>query len=337
MTARILADTPIRPARATKADGSPRLIGAEVEFAALDCEPAARIVAERFGGAIERVDPYRYIVDSTSHGRFVVELDTQFVHPDEEDDATARADKESEHLQRALEDGLRMAIGEFTRMYLPVEVICPPLPVETLPELDGLVADLRAAGARGTRDSMVYAFGLQLNIDVPALDAATLLAYLRAYLVAADWLRDDIGIDLTRRVLPFIQPFPRPYLRRIMDPAYTPDLQTLIRDYLADNATRNRDLDMLPLFAWLDPERVHAAVDDPRLKARPAVHYRLPDSRVDDPDWRLVHEWNRWAATVEDLVTRPADLTAAADAYRRHLAANWIADFADEAQAWLRP
>jgi hypothetical protein len=337
MSARILADTPIRPARPSKADGSPRLIGAEIEFAVLDCEPAARIVAARFGGRVERVDPYRYIVDSTTHGRFVVELDTQFVHPDEEDDAGARADKETERLRRAIEDGLRTAIGEVTRMYLPVEVICPPLPAAALPELDDLVADLRAAGARGTRDSVVYAFGLQLNIDMPALDAATILAYLRAYLVAADWLRHDIGIDLTRRVLPFIQPFPRSYLRHVLDPAYAPDLRTLIADYLAENATRNRDLDLLPLLAWLDPDRVHAAVDDPRLKARPAVHYRLPDSRVDDPDWRLVHEWNRWAATVEDLVERPADLLAAAEAYRTHLTESWIGDFAEGAAAWLRP
>ncbi len=335
MIASIRSDTPIPPPQATTADGSPRRVGAELEFAALDCATAAEVVARRFGGEIARVDPYRYLVETTTYGRFKVELDTQFVHPEEESDAGARADKETERLRHALEDGLRTAIGEVTRMYLPVEVIAPPLAVGELPELDALLADLRAQGARGTRDSVVYAFGLQLNIDMPALDAATVLAYLRAYLVCADWLRRDIGIDLTRRVLPFIQPFPRGYLRHILRAEYAPDLETLITDYLDWNATRNRDLDMLPLLAWLAPDKVRAAVDDPRLKPRPAVHYRLPDSRIDDPTWRVVHEWNRWAATVEQLVNRPRRLRGAAEAYRAHLQESWLSDWAEGAAAWL--
>jgi len=335
MTASIARDTPIPPPQPNTADGAARRVGAEIEFAALDCASAADAVAARFGGAVTQVDPYRYLVETPTYGRFIVELDTQFVHPDEEADADARADKETERLRRALEDGLRTAIGEVTRMYLPVEVIAPPLTVGELPELDALLADLRARGARGTRDSVVYAFGLQLNIEMPALDANTVLAYLRAYLVCADWLRRDIGIDLTRRVLPFIQPFPRSYLRRVLESAYQPDLDTLIADYLADNATRNRDLDLLPLLAWLAPERVRTAVADPRLKARPAVHYRLPDSRIDDPDWRIVHEWNRWAATVEQLVAQPERLRGAAEAYRTHLAATWLSDWAEGAARWL--
>jgi hypothetical protein len=35
----------------------------------------------------------------------------------------------------------------------------------------------------------------------------------------------------------------------------------------------------------LDPRRVRAATDDELIKPRPAFHYRLPDSRIEDPDW----------------------------------------------------
>ena len=317
------------------ADGTPRRVGVEIEFAGLDCETAADAVHACFGGSIERIDPYRFVVDTTAHGRFLVELDTQFVHPGEEQDAKARADKESQRLGEALEEGLRIAIGEVTRMYLPVEVVCPPLEVHELTALDRLVGQLRALGARGSRDSMVYAFGLQLNVDMPALDARTVLDYLRAYLVSADWLRREIGIDLTRRVLPFIQPFPRAYLRHVLRPDYAPDMAALIDDYLFYNPTRNRALDMLPLFTWLAPERVYAVVEDPRLKSRPALHYRLPDSRVEDPHWLIAHEWNRWVATVEALSVDRERLLQACGAYLEHLQHNWLTDWAERASAWL--
>jgi len=330
-----MPDSPIQPAHATTADGTPRRIGVEVEFAGLDCAPAAQIVAEITGGKLQAVDRYRYLIEETGQGTYVVELDTQYVHPEEGGQAEERVQLESERLGRALEEGLRTAVGEVTRMYLPVELVCPPVEIAELPRLDEMTGRLRAAGAMGTRDSMVYAFGLQLNPDLPAMDATTILRYLQAYLVCADWLRRDIGIDLTRRVLPFIQPYPKAYIQRVLDPAYDPDLAQLIDDYLLYNPSRNRDLDLLPLFTFLAPQKVKAAVDDPRLKARPALHYRLPDSRMDDPNWGVVTEWNRWARTVEALADDPDRLHAMAEAYLRYLDDVWFPDWAAAADAWL--
>lgn len=329
------------PPQDTKPDGSPRRVGVEIEFAGLDCRRVADMLAHRFGGGVEVIDPYRHIVETETRGRFVVELDTQFVHPDEAETPAKRAELERERLAEALGAGLRTAVGEVTRLYLPVEIGCPPVPIAALPELDSIIADLRAAGAEGTRESLAYAFGLQLNIDPPALDAATVLAYLRAYLVASPWLRGGIEVDLTRRILPFVQPFPKAYLRRVLDPDYAPDLGGLIADYLHDNPTRNRELDMLPLFAWLDPATVRRAVDDPRLKPRPALHYRLPDSRLDLPDWGIVQEWNRWAESVEALAADPAWLARASAAYLDHLnrdpLGEWaLGDWAEAAVNWLR-
>jgi hypothetical protein len=332
-----MSKQPILPSLARTADGDPRRVGVEIEFAGLDVPEAARVVCTQTGGRLQEVDRYRYLVEETGRGTYVIELDTQYVHPSEEGEAERRADIESERLGRALEEGLRIAIGEVTRMYLPVEVVCPPLPIDELPMLDRLAMHLRAAGAQGSRDSLVYAFGLQLNPDLPALDAETVLTYLRAYLVCADLLRRDIGIDLTRRVLPFIQPYPRSYLRKVLPASYAPDLGRLIEDYLFHNPTRNRDLDLLPLFMFLAPEKVRATVDDPRLKARPALHYRLPDCNIQDPDWGVVLEWNRWARTVEALAADPARLRRMCDAYYAYLQDAWFPDWGEAAEGYLQP
>ncbi|RDD61299.1 amidoligase family protein [Ferruginivarius sediminum] len=328
---------PVLPHFATTSDGSARRVGVEIEFGGLACGEAADVVAAVFGGEVREIDQYRYIVESEAFGPFTVELDTQYVHAGEAKTPQQRVKLESERLGEALEEGLRTAIGEVTRFYLPTEIVCPPIAIAELPHLDELARRLRAAGAEGSRDSLIYAFGLQLNPDLPAFDAGTVLSYLRAYLVSADWLRREIGIDLTRRVLPFIQPYPRAYLRHVLRREYEPDLKTLIGDYLFYNPTRNRDLDMLPLFLWLAPQQVRAKVEDPRLKARPALHYRLPDCRIDEPGWTIVGEWNRWAETVERLAADPTRLRDTCDAYLRHIEQGWLADWAQEAMGWLRP
>jgi hypothetical protein len=330
-----MPETPIQPASPTNADDEPRRIGVEVEFAGVECRPAAEIVAEVTGGKLQEIDRYRYLIEETGQGTYVVELDTQYVHPEEGGQAEERVRLESERMARALEEGLRTAIGEVTRIYLPVELVCPPVEIAELAWLDRMTERLRAAGALGTRESAIYAFGLQLNPDLPRMDAPTILRYLRAYLLCADWLRRDIGIDLTRRVLPFIQPYPRAYIQRVLDPGYDPDLPQLIDDYLLHNPTRNRDMDLLPLFTFLAPDKVKAVVEDPRLKARPALHYRLPDSRIDDPDWSIVTEWNRWARTVEALADDPERLATMSKAYLGYLEDAWFPDWADGADAWL--
>ena len=69
---------------------------------------------------------------------------------------------------------------------------------------------------------------------------------------------------------------------------YPATADRLIDDYVRFNPTRNRPLDMLPVLACLDRERTLAAVEDPHLtKPRPAFHYRMPNSLLDEPDWRV--------------------------------------------------
>ena len=46
---------------------------------------------------------------------------------------------------------------------------------------------------------------------------------------------------------------------------------------------------------------VRAALPEEKVNSRPTLHYRLPDCRIDEPDWSITTEWNRWML-VEELV-----------------------------------
>ena len=139
---------------------------------------------------------------------------------------------------------------------------------------------------------------------------------LRAYLLLAGWLREEIKVDITREVLPHANPFPKEYALKVLDSDYSPDLDTLIDDYLHHNPTRNRELDMLPLFAYLRPDHPHELLHAQLTKPRPTFHYRLPNAQLSQPGWGSVMEWNRWveveklAVNTDVLLARCADYIA---------------------------
>lgn len=293
-----------------------RRVGVELEFAAVSAREGAALVASLFGGRIEEEDAHRFHIRDTELGGFVSELDTQYAHrPYDESASGASADGEStiSALARFRSD-LRKLYGDLSSAVVPCEIVCPPAAFDQIPKLDALVGALRQAGAMGTRSSPLYAFGAQLNPEIPSRDPADILAVLRAYLLVSPWLRAVMDIDTTRRLVAFADPFPQGYVRKVLEPSYRPGLTGLIEDYLRANPTRNRELDMLPLFAWLDADLVRRFVDDLRIKARPTFHYRLPDANIDEPDWTVSLEWRRWLV-VERLAADPERLDAMARAY----------------------
>ncbi len=304
----------IDPPHLKTADGGDRLIGMEIEFSGPECREAAELVRKRFGGTTKELNRYRYEVRETVFGTFSVELDFSVAHKVRPEDYPKWSNLEPSQLPDVLEDQISSALSDITSLWLPVEIVAPPIPIRRLPELDAITQDLRAAGAEGTGQGLLFAFATQLNPEVPALDADSIRRHLQALLLLSDWLRHDIDLDIKRRLLPFIDPFPDSYRRRVVDPAYRPELGQLIDDYLVANPTRNRELDMLPLFLHLDAERVRARVDDPLVKARPTFHYRLPDTRLADPEWGFITEWNRWVR-VEQLADDPDRLRQAGEEY----------------------
>lgn len=302
---------PLAPPLTCTRQGRTRRVGVEIEFGELPLEEAAHAVASLFGGRTVRHERFLFEVQETSAGTFTLELDTQYAHPGKPPKEGANAS-----LSARVKTGLHEAFGEATKAVVPNEITCPPIPYDRLHLLDELANELVRRGACGTRDSPFYAFGLQLNPEIAKEDTAYILAHLRAFCLLRDWLRREIGLDFTRRLLPFAAPFERDYIEYILNPGYAPDRAELMDGYMRFNPTRNRELDLLPLFAHLDEARVRTRMADSLIKARPTFHYRLPDSRLGHSETPVTDEWRRWLA-VEYLA---ADEHLTADLSARYLA-----------------
>jgi len=281
-----------RPPVVNSVQGEVRRAGFELEYAGLSIGPSARIVQETLGGHVTDLSTFNQRVD-TPLGEFSVEIDTSFLK-----------DKRYEQPLRALgfdpdkndTTWLERFLLDAASTLVPIEISAPPIRIDRLDPLDELRARLSRAGAKGTRVSLFYAFGMHINPEVPdPSDPAIYRDHLRAVILLMPWLREAGEIDLTRRISPYINPFPPEYARLIMQPTYEPDIAQLIDDYLLHNPTRNRPLDLTPAFALLDRERLVNAVEEMHLvKPRPTFHYRLPNCMIDEPDWTLASEWNRW-------------------------------------------
>lgn len=320
-------------------EGKMRRVGVEIEFAGITPADAARLVSVLFGGQPVAVSPHRMQVEGTRWGTFRVELDAQYVHPDARIVERVPGDDErgrQRHQVRIdLHNKARELIGDVVAGLVPTEIVCPPVPWDELGDLDKLFDTLRLHGAKGTDASLLYGFGLHLNPEIPSPDAASILAHLRAHLLLAEWLRDQIDIDITREVLPHANPFPKAYAILVLDPDYRPDIETLISDYLHYNPTRNRELDLLPLFAYLSPDYPHPLFDDPLNRPRPTFHYRLPNAQLSAPQWGAVVEWNLWVE-VEILAANPERLEERARAYLDHHAQSPMSRWLDKLRSWMK-
>lgn len=309
-----------------RADGGPRRIGVEIEMAGVAQDAMAEAVREEFGGRISTESPFVTHVHDTEYGDFAIELDSRVLK-----DRSYRAQLKGLGIELDAEDSATLDrwLADAAGHLVPHEIVAPPIPLDALPRIDRVRAALQKKGARGTESSLLYAFALQLNIEAHSLEASWLTSILEAFVLLYDALVKAGNIDLSRRLSPYINPFPGSYVRHLLQPGYRPDLTTLIDDYLEHNPTRNRPLDMLPLFAEIDRDRVMAApVERELVKPRPALHYRLPNSEIDDPDWTLARPFNAWAE-VEHLAADPDRLTAAASDYLQR-PAQALGQLADE-------
>lgn len=300
----------------------------EIEFAGITVRDAAHLTRRHFGGTLREEGAHRLTLEDTDFGSFTIELDAQLVH------ANDSADK-APSIAKDIDARAREALGHAVSGLVPVEIVAPPIPWDQLAVLTPLFETLRRSGAQGTQASPLFGFGLHLNPEVAEQSAEYARRHLQAYVILADWLRDAISIDTTRRLLPHIDPFPKAYVQHILQPGYAPDLQTLIRDYVRHNPTRNRELDMTVLFRHLDEATLVSLLDDVDLiKPRPTFHYRLPNASLDDPTWNAVVEWNRWVQ-VEELAADEALLARRAEAYvdylNQPLAQRWL----DTLNAWF--
>ena len=279
-------------ARGNTQDNKPRRLGVEIEFAGLSGEEIVNELKRHFGGCVEHLSPFESELRDSEFGTFKVELDSNQVK-----DFGEKAEEflQSAEVERAdLQKKFFETVGSLAGALVPWEIVAPPIPFKDLPRLYQLIEDLRDSGASGTRLAPHYAFGVHLNPELPALDVNTILRYLQAYCCLYDWIKETEKTDLSRRITPYINHFSKEYVSKILAPDYAPSLEELIDDYLEFNPTRNRSLDMLPLFQYLDKERIDAVIDDERVKPRPTFHYRLPNCDIDDPGWNLDNSLDTW-------------------------------------------
>jgi hypothetical protein len=278
--------------------GALRRVGVEIEFLGLSAHQAAAVIARKAGGLLVEEDPHAVRVRSTL-GDFAVEMDLRHLHPHRHPNLRVPP----------LPPSVAAWLGRLIAPFVPRELITGPLTPDRLPSIDGLVAALREAGARGRGVILFDALSLHFNIDPPALDVTTLTAYLKAYMLADGELRHEIAQGWRQAaVLP--PDYPAAYKRLVLEDSYWPDLATFAADYLAANPTRKRPLDFLPVLSLLAPEWVRGALPHEKIGPRPVLHYRLPQAYVSDPDWSIMPDWHRWlrveALASHQLSSRPS-------------------------------
>lgn len=282
-----------------RSDGGLRRVGFEIEFGGLTFDDCLAQLSRALGGSVDRASAIEAKIAHPEFGDFELELDWQFL--------------KEQAREAYMQDDVMKIIGDIAGTVVPLEVVFPPIDANRLDITNDIVKVLHDAGASGTHSSPLYAFGVHINTELPDLEASTLTRYLKAYALLQQWLIRAHSVDSSRRISPYVDPYKRRYLNLVID-YDSPDVSQILGDYLEHNATRNRALDMLPIFSMIDADRVQRAVQDSRVNARPAFHYRMPNCDIGNPDWSLITEWNRWCV-VEQLAASD-ELETLADRHR---------------------
>jgi hypothetical protein len=295
------------PPLANRDDGSPRLVGFEPEFSGITLDETVAALLSALGGRLRSETAAERVIHIHAVGEFTVELDWTYLK---------RKAREADRGEEGGGGEWLEQLSHAAALLVPVEVVCPPIPVTGLSGLEPMVVALREAGAVGTEESLVAAYGVHINTEVPRLDATTLFSYLRAFAALQWWLAAAHEVDPTRKLSPYVDLYPEAYLKRVLSRSGS-TMDEIFGDYLEHNPSRNRALDLLPMLAQIDEQRVRRAVDDPRIKSRPAFHYRLPNCHIEHSDWSLAGFWNAWcvverlAVRCDDLDSRAAEFLAA--------------------------
>lgn len=305
--------------------GTMRRVGVEIEFDGLTLPKATEIVAAWAGEtAVSDTAAQGHV--NTRWGPLRTEIDWLYLK-------NLAKEKKIAPNSSAWVDLLSQVAAHF----VPIEVVSPPIPLDQVVELEALVERLRRAGASGTGSSPIAAFGVHLNPELPASSAAPLAFYIQAFGLLQWWLKRQAHLDITRRLSPYIDLYPETYVLLSLTYAEHTTMEHMRQDYLEHNASRNRALDLWPIFADFDEQWVQRELKEPLIKPRPTFHYRLPNCEIDDPRWTLLHCWWPWQV-VERLAASPEKLALLAEhfqlaqrSFRGAHKNDWV-DFLDQ---WL--
>jgi hypothetical protein len=282
--------------------GDERLTGVEIEFAGPTELETGEVIARLLGGTVQDDGHHSVTVKDTRLGDIGVELDISLRKRDD---------------LPFLKEGL-----DAFRGLIPVEVVTPPLGRAQVEAFNGICASLREIGALGSRTGVLLGFGVHLNPEVVGPDHRFTLDTITAYALLEPWLRMKEQVDTTRRMMPFVGAWPRALISDLVNERYE-NLADVMHIAARHINSRNQSLDLLPLFKHAEPELFESLFDiHDKTSARPTFHFRLPDSRIDEPDWSLLQPWQLWRQV--ELVAAHADLLdALCDAWKTHDSA-WL-------------
>ena len=316
-------------------DGAVRRVGIELEYMGVSIEEASQLLADFFDGEVTLKNRHCHLIDTKEFGEFRVELDCILMQKLGEEIIRKRDLSENSFLDEAAENILTPVVSQV----VPYEIVTPPMNVKGLKLLEEAISQLHNKGAVGTQSSLLYAFGLQINAELVNSTSEHILSVMQAYALLHDYLAEEMHMDKTRWATRYALPYPAAYRQKILQPDYAPTIDQLIDDYLQANPTRNRGLDMLPIFTWIDEARVRNIVKDELVKARPAYHFRLPDCRIGDANWTLRGEM-QWWQEIEYLAAHQHMRRQMADAYLEKPMQWWQVgsnkDWNVEVEEWLQ-
>ncbi len=290
----------LKPPHLKNRAGEERTVGYEFEFTGIEIEQVAQLVKNLYGGKIEKISTYEIEVQDSEFGTFKIELDAQLLRDKKYEKLLKSVGIDVDDIQD--KDGKEKKLMEMAATIVPYEIVSPPIPLSKMDALDHLVEKLREEKVKGTGSSILYAFGMHINPEVPDNRVESILNHTKAYVMMDPWIRSEADINMSRRITPFIDPYSEEYVKMVLNPEYNPDIKTMIRDYFDHDNSRNRSLDLLPLFMHLDEKTTSSMIDEELTSARPTYHYRLPDCSFEKKEWSPALEWNRWV-----LVERLAD------------------------------
>jgi len=296
--------------------GEVRKVGFEIEFSGLTLESIDKILLDLYDGKLVEKNRYKHTI-STSLGEFENILDFEFLTKREIFNWFLENGFEDRDFYEFLED-VESFIADVSSIVVPYEITTPPLKLDDLQNVETLKSALKSAGAKGTGSSLFYAFGLHINPEIYSKNVKEIVDILRAYFLLEEFIEDILEPDLTRKLTPYIDPFDEGYKKLVTDPNYSPTLQEFITTYITHNPTRNRSLDLLPLFAYLDEELVRSFLPREKIGRRPTFHFRLPNSKVDEENWHTYTSWNCWFL-VETLAYNKDILYEVSKAYQVYL------------------
>lgn len=287
-----------QPPVVTNYDGQERRVGFEFEYTGLPLADMATLVQGCFGGSLEVENEFSYKVKSTPFGSFSIESDSSYLKQKKYEKLLEALSLESSTLKSIAD-----RISQQSDLLVPFEVITPPIPLSAMGQIEAFRALAhRKLQERSSSAALLAPCGFHINPEVISRDVDDVLNTVRAFCLLYDHLLTAYEVSLTRRVWPYIAPYPPAYAELILARDYRPDMGQLIDDYIQYNPSRNHALDLLPLFAWFDEERVlaHEELELKLIKKRPTYHYRLPNCELHKAHWTVADQWNSWVE-IENL------------------------------------